>query len=291
MTDSDSIQVTHLILSGGGTKGAAIVGALKAIDDNGKLKTITHISASSVGAAIGLFLNIGLSVKDLYKMIQTVDFNALMDYSFLDSLTNCGLVRGARLMKFFADVLKNKGLSETITFIKLHELTGKTLIMTGSNLTTEKCDYFSHIHTPDVEVLTAVRISIAYPFFFTPVTFNGCTYTDGALFSPYPTEIFADVPAEKKIGILIDSERVFNCDYAPHNNADTFEQFLKTLMVSMMSRYVRLVCKNDFTRTIGIDLCAINGMNFDITLEVKEQMYRAGFEAAASFFSQKNSEE
>ena len=46
--------------------------------------------------------------------------------------------------------------------------TYKSLFFTGSCLTTGKCEIFSHIHTPDMIIADAVRISMSIPFVFFP---------------------------------------------------------------------------------------------------------------------------
>ena len=50
-----------------------------------------------------------------------------------------------------------------------------------TNFTLSQSEIFSHENTPDVSVLTAVRMSISVPFLFTPVEYNGNIYVDGGI--------------------------------------------------------------------------------------------------------------
>ena len=47
----------------------------------------------------------------------------------------------------------------------------KFIFLTGSNLTTGKIEIFSHLHTPDMIISDAVRISMSIPYFFYPHQF------------------------------------------------------------------------------------------------------------------------
>jgi len=47
----------------------------------------------------------------------------------------------------------------------------KSIFLTGSNLTTGKIEIFSHLHTPDMIISDAVRISMSIPYFFYPHQF------------------------------------------------------------------------------------------------------------------------
>ena len=69
-----------LVLSGGGAKGFAHIGALKVIDSLG-IK-IDYVAGTSMGAIIGSLYATGYSGKELEALFNTVDFNELINDEF-----------------------------------------------------------------------------------------------------------------------------------------------------------------------------------------------------------------
>src|SRR4029079_7004501 len=65
-----------LTLSGGGAKGLAHIGILKAIDSAG-LK-IDYISGTSMGGILGALYAIGYSADSLEKIVRAIDWNLLL---------------------------------------------------------------------------------------------------------------------------------------------------------------------------------------------------------------------
>lgn len=69
-----------LVLSGGGAKGFAHIGALKVIDSLG-IK-IDYVAGTSMGAIIGSLYATGYSGKELEALFNTIDFNELINDEF-----------------------------------------------------------------------------------------------------------------------------------------------------------------------------------------------------------------
>ena len=69
-----------LVLSGGGAKGFAHIGALKVIDSLG-IK-IDYVAGTSMGAIIGSLYSSGYSGQQLEDLFNTVDFDELINDEF-----------------------------------------------------------------------------------------------------------------------------------------------------------------------------------------------------------------
>ena len=69
-----------LVLSGGGAKGFAHIGALKIIDSIGV--KIDYIAGTSMGAIIGSLYATGYSGKQLEAMFEAQDFDELINDNF-----------------------------------------------------------------------------------------------------------------------------------------------------------------------------------------------------------------
>ena len=92
---------THLIISGGGIKGAAMIGALHVIKN---LEHIHTFAGSSVGGLICLLLAVGYTPNDLYHMLVDIDFQEYIDYNFIDFFDNIGIVNGDRFITITIDL-------------------------------------------------------------------------------------------------------------------------------------------------------------------------------------------
>ena len=81
-------QKTGLVLSGGGVKGMAHIGVLKALEENGI--PVDYITGTSAGAVIGSLYAIGLSPSQIEALVMSGEFkewatgelNENLDYYF-----------------------------------------------------------------------------------------------------------------------------------------------------------------------------------------------------------------
>ena len=67
-------QTVGLVLSGGGAKGIAHIGVIKALEDNNI--PIDYVAGTSIGAIIGSLYVIGYSPEEMMQLIKSENFNA-----------------------------------------------------------------------------------------------------------------------------------------------------------------------------------------------------------------------
>jgi NTE family protein len=190
-------NIDTLIISGGGTRCIAVIGALKYLEKNGILSSITKYAGSSAGAMISLLLNIGYTPGEIYDNVFTQDSSSIYDSFFkvpYNLLVNYGLFSGNKIVSSLNELLIKKGYNNNITFKELYEKTNKILVLTGTSLTDRDTYYFNYQTTPDMKVIDAVRISISIPLFFTSInySFNDVShiFVDGGLLNNFPIFYF-----------------------------------------------------------------------------------------------------
>ncbi|WP_291861422.1 patatin-like phospholipase family protein [Marinilabilia sp.] len=158
-----------LVLSSGGAKGIAHIGAIEELKRRGY--KITSVSGSSIGAVIGGLLAMG-KLEDYTEWIKTLDRRAiwgLMDFSF----TSTGLLKGERVfdkMKEFIPDINIEDMMVPFTAVASDILNEKEIVF-------DKGSYYR-----------AVRASIAIPAMFTPVKYDGTFLVDGGILNPIPIE-------------------------------------------------------------------------------------------------------
>ena len=95
-----------LVLSSGGAKGYAHIGAIKAIEESGYI--ITSIAGTSMGALVGGLYATG-KLDEAYEWLKTIDSWEVFKMSDLHNVSMQGLLNGDyifdRLRGFIGDVL------------------------------------------------------------------------------------------------------------------------------------------------------------------------------------------
>ena len=212
-----------LVLSGGGAKGAAHIGVLKYIEQEGI--PIDYIAGTSMGAVVGGMYALGYSADEILDVISSVDWERLISNnvdrkkisfrnkqekgsqivsvpfsmksrqedirsrSFRNSLPD-GIISGDNLINLFNSL--SVGYSDSISFNKLQT----PFICIATNMMNGKADVL------DRGVLTkAMRASMAIPILFDPIKIGDTLYADGGLVSNFPADQCRAMGADYIIGV------------------------------------------------------------------------------------------
>ena len=170
----------NLVLGGGGITGLLYVGLFKALRDKQLLDKITSMSTQSVGAGIAfLYLAMGKDVDKMEDYLMDVDFRDIFIKDPFKKPFDYGVLDSDRFKELGKDVLKKQNLSSNITFQELYDLTGVEFNVLTTNISSGLSRYFSHTTDPNAKVLTILQMSMAIPYVFTPVKYDGSWYIDG----------------------------------------------------------------------------------------------------------------
>lgn len=267
----------YLALSGGGIKGLCLLGSIKYLFEKEIIKKpLKGIIGSSVGGLIAALISIGFEPDDLFKLISELDLNKYKNLRFFDLANKWGIDDGNKLTNLIKHIIKVK-VNENITFAELYEKFKIELVLTGSNLTENRTEYFNYLLTPNMKLIDAIRITISYPGLYHPIKLNDNIYVDGGLYAPYPINYFK----ENVIGIIL------------HNNykknmINNIENYLFSIINSLQSQYEKFYIKNYENNTVIIDGSNIYSMNMDINKERKKELYEYGYNETMKHFNEKN---
>ena len=170
-------QYTNLVLEGGGMKGIAYAGAFEVLDSLGISDSIQQVAGSSAGAMNALMYALGYTGKEIRYLNDKTNFGKYNQVGvpiisgFIRLKRTYGYYKTDRLVEALALTMEKKGFSSDMTFGELYTakqagLNVKLLYITGTNLTDQKIEIFSHESYPDMRILDAVRISISIPVYF-----------------------------------------------------------------------------------------------------------------------------
>jgi NTE family protein len=182
-----------IVLSGGGARGFAHIGVLRAIREAGL--TIDAVGGTSIGAIIAAGFALEWTDAELVARVRRsfVDTNPLNDYTLpLVSLVSGRKVSGL-LKREFADV--------AIEDIPL------PFFCVSSNLTTGQLA----VHRRG-ELWRWLRASVAIPGVLPPVVHNRELFVDGATINNLPVDVMRDAGVGYVIGVDVGADRVFTSD-------------------------------------------------------------------------------
>lgn len=212
-----------LVLSGGGAKGYAHIGVLKAIDEIG-LK-IDYIGGTSMGAIVGSLYAAGYTGKEIENIVQTFGFDTYMDDEVSRSIKPFYLKEMDDKYRVKLPIYKNR-------------LQLPSGFSNGQNLMNQYSKYtqhVSHIHhfnelpipflciATNLEngsqvVLTqgdlseAVRASAAYPTVVRPIEIDGKLLADGGIVNNFPVTEVRNMGANFIIGVEVASHDLYTKD-------------------------------------------------------------------------------
>lgn len=160
-----------LVLSGGGARGIAHIGLLKALEEYGIMPDV--ISGASAGSIAGGLYCHGYSPDDMLRIIKEV--------KYLRSIK-----LGLGKMGFLSSKSLENVLNQYITKSTMEELDRKLYICV-TNMYTCQSEYLD-----SGPLAPAIRASSAIPVMFTPVDINGTMYVDGGVLNNLPADPIED---------------------------------------------------------------------------------------------------
>lgn len=174
-------QEIGLVLSGGGARGIAHIGVLKALNELNIHPTI--ISGTSAGSIIGVLYAMGLSSQE---MINFVGHSSL--WKFFRFEWSAG---GLSNLNYLKERLIQIGIPPNFEDLQ------KKLYVTATNLTKGKTEIFH-----EGPLLETILASCSIPLVFKPVIINGDRYADGGILNNLPASAIIS-QARRIIGINV----------------------------------------------------------------------------------------
>ena len=172
-----------LVLSGGGMRGAAHIGAIKALEEHGIFPT--HIAGTSAGAIVGALYAYGYQWEDMLRFFEEINILDIKKYA----LNKPGFIDPEKFYPGFKTYLKNDNFS----FLKKH------LSLTATNILDGTLKIFD-----TGKLIKPILASAALPGVFAPVKIKKSYYVDGGVLNNFPVELLKST-CDKTIGIYVNS--------------------------------------------------------------------------------------
>ena len=212
-----------LALSGGGVKGAAHIGVLKALEEE-KIK-IDYIAGTSSGSIVSTLYAAGFSPDEIYyifkkycKKIKYVDWKNIFKL-FFGLITTAtikidGLNSGKSIKKLIDKVCMEKDIYN-ISDIKMPLVVPSVNMTTGEVFcfTSSKIRAFSDntVFINDANIGSVVQSSCSFPSVFSPCNFKNCKLVDGGIRENVPWREVKFLGADNVISVVFENEIDNSC--------------------------------------------------------------------------------
>lgn len=267
-----------LALSGGGIRGIAHAGVLKALEEN-NIK-IDIIGGTSSGALIASLYAMGYSPYYIFEMFKIYSkeivgvnssyvFSGIRSKLFGKKSEVTGLKTGKSLEKVYNKLAFRKGVYE------IGEIERMPLVITAVDIKDSKEYIFTNC-VPDVENIDkyitdisigkAVRASSSFPAIFCPCEFKGHSFYDGGVLDNVPVEEVRIQGADKVIAINFKADDV-------SENSNIMDLTMRTLDIMGNKISENNIKGSDIVLTIGTDKAGL----FDV--EKLDSCFKYGYNA------------
>lgn len=223
-----------MALAGGGLKGLAHIGALKALEELG-IK-IDYLSGTSSGSIFASFYAMGYTTEEIkektmkhYKMLTKIEkkplFKAGASYLTSGVARIEGLISGENIENLVKAVSKDKKITN------MNEIEIPFAIAAVDTISTKECIFLSKKfdlkkddidYIYDAPIATATRASMSFPGVYTPCQYEKYNFIDGGTKDNLPVGILKDMGAEKTLALSFKID-----DYEPKE--DIFAILLRTV--------------------------------------------------------------
>ena len=198
-------QKVALVLSGGGAKGFAHLGVIKALEEHDI--PIDYIVGSSMGAVIGAFYSIGMSVAQIESFVLSEGFQKSINgeirreynYYFNKESDNSTWVNvDFSIDSMFQTKISSNLANDLSINFKLAEQFARESLIAGYNFDSLFIPFravASEIFTQKTVVLKsgslakAVRASLSVPLFYNPIKIDDQYLFDGGIYNNFPIDI------------------------------------------------------------------------------------------------------
>lgn len=298
----------NAVFEGGGVKGIALAGAVRAAEQHGV--RFERVAGTSSGSIVASLIASGFTASEMKKIIIETPFSSLLTRAPVFNvkvigpvarvLLKKGLYSGEALEYWIRNILLRKKVR---TF---GDLGKNKLRIIASDITNGKLlvlpDDISQygIDPAQFEVAKAIRMSTSIPYFFDPVMIREAHsvggrkkfktqfayIVDGGLLSNFPLWLFDREckPGQTPIVPTIGFQLVGKTERQPHRIAGPFSMFEAMFETMMSAHDERYIEQHNRYRTIKVPTLGIGTVQFDISTEESLKLYDAGLAAGTHFF-------
>jgi NTE family protein len=287
MSKKETTRAVYGVFEGGGARGPALVGGVAALEKQNI--TFRAVAGTSAGAIVASLVAAGYSASELLNMMLDKDFQ-----DFKDPVSRIPVLRHLiawQQMGFYKGDEFYRWIREKISL----KITGKRncspsfkdlpipLTVIATDLHNKREIVFSKNNSPELPVADAVRMSMSIPYFFRPVRFGSSLVVDGGLISNFPAWIFQQEENLARLPILglrLEPDDLYSTEInGPLTlGGSAIDTTIRTQTMLQIANIQDLYI-------INLPTLGVKTTDFEISVDKKEQLYKAGYDRTQAYFS------
>ena len=268
-TGRKRVNPDTLVLSGGGLKGVATLGALERLRTAGLLAKVKTVVGTSAGALVGALV---ATRRDFRGALKTIGAHGYApDFDFDRLSREYGLDNGQCIEKLLLALLDDKDAD--LTFAQLVAKYDIRLVVCVTNVSQRKAEYLGADTHPDMLIRQAIRMSCSVPLYFGAVKYEQNWYVDGSIVDNFPCDWAADNGATWILGVSTRPVQSSIC---------SFEGFIGAVVESAASSQT---CSR--ADILNLELPGVSSLNFGADPAVIASLFAAGMEQADAFIKKR----
>ena len=265
-------------LSGGGIRGIAHAGVLKAMEDN-EIK-IDIIGGTSSGSLVASLYAMGYSPYYIYLLFKRYakDIVAINSSPIISGIKNfmtnkkvciSGLKTGKTLEEAYDNAANKKGIK------KIKDIINMPLVISSVDIKDSKEYIFTNRipsdclnteqYITDISIGKAVRASSSFPGVFCPCSFKEHKFSDGAILDNIPVLEVKKQGADKVIAVNFKADDI-------DENSNMMDIIMRTIDIMGNKISEESLAKSDFILTIPTDKTGL------LDTEKLDQCYQFGYQ-------------
>lgn len=221
-------------LAGGGLKGLAHIGAIKALEELGV--KIDYLSGTSSGSMFASFYAMGFTPEEIkertikyYKMLIDIRKRPIIKAGVTYFATGTAKLEGLMPGENIENLVNIIGEEKNI--YNMNQIKIPYAIATVDTISTKECIFLSkemNLKNENIDyiynapIATAIRASMSFPGIFTPCPYDKYNFIDGGTKDNLPIKVLKDMGADKTIALSFRID-----DYEPQK--DIFAVLLRAV--------------------------------------------------------------
>lgn len=292
------------VFSGGGVKGIAFAGAIKAAEEAGYTEW-ERLAGTSAGAIAAMALAAGYDADGIRDALRGTDYTRIADTgSIFGEAVNLakrhGLTRGRGLTDWIEGLLKDAP-REAKDFGDLDgrlqvigcDLAHSRLVVFPDDVGLYEDDDGRALVPEEFSIVEAVRISAGYPYFFPPValrdraTGKDGVLVDGGVASAFPVFVFDRAqPRQPTWGFRLHSG--LGAEHPSRREIGGLDwpvDMAWGILETAMNAFDRHELLGFGDRVISIPTGDVDTLDFKLSARQRDSLYGSGYEAGKEFFA------
>jgi NTE family protein len=257
----------NVFLIGGGTRLAAHLGALKAIEE--QRGPVGAWAGASAGSLIAAVRAAGFSHGKAVDLMLETNYRQFFDVRPLELFRGYGLCSGKRLEKWLNVILRGvrfKDLPHPLAVVCTNIETGEPVILSNTN-------------HPNMNVATAVRCSVGIPGLFAVKRVAGAVLVDGGL-TPIDESTLFPAGAERALAIRMVRDRKSQ----PMRTGFGWAAYIQRIASLLLDAGDDSQSAAPQTPTsLTIRTGHHSAVDFDLSPLEKQELYELGYNQAATY--------